>query len=139
MPEISDLLAQPAPERFDGAAAWANLRGDVRAEIGATALELAAAISLQERCSQDDLPEIYHRTCDASLVELARGLQALVAFALPDGAFEASDRRPRIPSLLGGVCRSCGCSQNDACDGGCGWAAEDLCTACVEGGGHNHD
>ncbi|MBE7198371.1 MAG: hypothetical protein INR70_11290 [Parafilimonas terrae] len=138
MPEISALLTQPAPERFDGADAWSKLPGDVRAEIGALALELAAAMSLQHRCSQDDLPEIYHRTCDAALVELTRDLEALAAVALPTGAFEASDgRMPRIPSLLGGVCRVCGCSQNDACGNGCGWAAEDLCTACVEGG-HDH-
>lgn len=32
------------------------------------------------------------------------------------------------------LCRICSCSENDACntiDGPCGWAAHDLCTACV--------
>jgi hypothetical protein len=29
-------------------------------------------------------------------------------------------------------CRVCGCSELDACEDGCGWAAEDLCTACIE-------
>lgn len=42
---------------------------------------------------------------------------------------EPADRHPRI-------CRGCGCSQNDACRNdehglGCGWAGDDLCTACV--------
>lgn len=32
------------------------------------------------------------------------------------------------------VCRSCGCSWNDACEEGCGWASaeQDWCTACAE-------
>jgi len=135
MPEISALLARPAPERFDGADAWSKLPPDVQAEIGAIALEMAAVSRLHDRCCQDGLPEIYHRTGDAAIVELWRDLQAVTSVALPEDAFEASDgRMPRIPARLGGVCRVCGCSQNDACDAGCGWAAEDLCTACVEGG-----
>ncbi|MCJ2086939.1 hypothetical protein MKK88_13205 [Methylobacterium sp. E-005] len=139
MPEISALLDRPAPERFDGAEAWSKLPADVQAEIGAIALEMAAVASLHDRLCQDDLPEIFHRTSDAATVELWRDLQAVTSDALPEDAFVASHgRMPRIPSLLGDVCRVCGCSQNDACDFGCGWAAEDLCTACVEGG-HDHD
>jgi hypothetical protein len=30
------------------------------------------------------------------------------------------------------VCRKCGCSPSDACDDGCAWVAEDLCSACPE-------
>lgn len=30
------------------------------------------------------------------------------------------------------VCRKCGCSQLDACDDGCTWIAEDLCSSCPE-------
>ena len=29
------------------------------------------------------------------------------------------------------VCRVCGCSQDDACPGGCIWATPDLCSRCV--------
>ena len=29
-------------------------------------------------------------------------------------------------------CRVCGCTQNNACPGGCYWVEEDLCSACVE-------
>lgn len=35
------------------------------------------------------------------------------------------------------ICRGCACTENDACDEGlqmCGWAAADLCTACVHRG-----
>ncbi|HTB10971.1 MAG TPA: hypothetical protein VK752_05345 [Bryobacteraceae bacterium] len=29
-------------------------------------------------------------------------------------------------------CRHCGCTDDEPCEGGCGWAAEDLCTSCVD-------
>lgn len=28
----------------------------------------------------------------------------------------------------------CGCSHHDPCDQGCGWAEDDLCTACADAG-----
>ena len=36
------------------------------------------------------------------------------------------------PMMLGlPVCRECGCTDITACDGGCYWVEEDLCSACV--------
>jgi hypothetical protein len=35
-------------------------------------------------------------------------------------------------SALDAVCRVCGCTEEEACEGGCAWAEPDLCTACVE-------
>jgi ParB/RepB/Spo0J family partition protein len=32
----------------------------------------------------------------------------------------------------GGVCRVCGCTQEKACKGGCGWASPGVCTKCVD-------
>lgn len=29
------------------------------------------------------------------------------------------------------VCQGCGCWEDSPCPGSCGWAAEDLCTACL--------
>lgn len=29
-------------------------------------------------------------------------------------------------------CRICGCTQDNACPGGCWWVEEDLCSACTE-------
>ncbi|MGH1574509.1 hypothetical protein ACRAWG_32530 [Methylobacterium sp. P31] len=42
----------------------------------------------------------------------------------------------KIPASIGPVCRRCGCSENDACEGGCGWVDNDqtLCTACAGDG-----
>lgn len=31
-------------------------------------------------------------------------------------------------------CRVCGCTEDRACEGGCHWVEDDLCSACVEGG-----
>lgn len=133
-------MATPAPERFVGAEAWVKLPSAVKDEIGAMVLELIAAHHLGLRVYQDDLSDTFERIANAADTELTRDLYAVVIDALPRDAFEASDgRTPRIPSLLGGVCRVCGCSQNDACAEGCGWAAEDLCTACVAPGKvHDH-
>lgn len=36
----------------------------------------------------------------------------------------------RVRSEL--VCRICGCTQNNACQGGCYWVEEDLCSSCVD-------
>lgn len=32
------------------------------------------------------------------------------------------------------TCRLCGCWEQEACEGGCGWAGDDICTACAPGG-----
>ena len=29
-------------------------------------------------------------------------------------------------------CTVCGCTQDDACDGGCSWAADELCSVCAD-------
>lgn len=37
----------------------------------------------------------------------------------------------RPPAALGDACRRCGCTNDQACEGGCWWAAPGLCSACV--------
>lgn len=40
--------------------------------------------------------------------------------------------RVLAPILLGlSVCRECGCTDISACDVGCFWVEEDLCSACT--------
>ena len=46
------------------------------------------------------------------------------------------DQVPGIPSLLGPICRECGCTDHDACwtplrGDGCSWVEPDLCSACA--------
>lgn len=37
----------------------------------------------------------------------------------------------RIDALDGPFCRSCGCTGQNACEGGCGWVEADLCSSCA--------
>lgn len=39
----------------------------------------------------------------------------------------------------GPACRICGCTENNACDGGCSWAEDNLCSACVGAAGYDGD
>lgn len=118
-------------ERFDGAAAWGELDPDQQADIGAAALELVAAWNLQERVFEDPLDARYAKLGEiADAVVIARMMEAFVD-AVGREALEAADGSPRVPDLLGPICRVCGCTERNACEGGCGWAEDDLCTACA--------
>ena len=58
--------------------------------------------------------------CGGDVLELAqRAFEFGVAFATNTG----NGRR---------TCRICGCWELAACDGGCWWVAEDLCSSCGE-------
>lgn len=43
---------------------------------------------------------------------------------------DCSSGCPKLDGLP--VCRVCGCSEEDACEGGCSWVEDDLCSACQE-------
>lgn len=117
--------------RFDGAAEWTKLTPETQAEIGVTALELLAAWWAQE-CASDpeDGSDLLLRAADAADFLLVNRLRELMVDAVPHKALNDADGEPLLPSLLGPVCRNCGCSQHDACWPSCGWAETDLCTAC---------
>jgi len=34
-------------------------------------------------------------------------------------------------AVEGGVCRGCGCTDEEACEGGCIWVEPDLCSRCA--------
>ncbi|ACL57486.1 hypothetical protein [Methylobacterium nodulans] len=137
---MADTQSAPAPvavdgpafPRFSGAEVWVQLTQEEKAQIGAVAIELVASWRLRQRVYEDQLSDIVGRAAEAAQVLLTRMLAMEVSEALPDGALEAEDGiTPRVPSLLGGICRDCGCTQEDACPGGCGWAGKDQCTACA--------
>ncbi len=119
-------------ERFDGAALWATLPEELKAAIGAAALEQIASEEMAGRAYEDDRP-IWDRVAGAA----ERVCRAVMMEAFVEGvsreALETANGQPAIPALLGMVCERCGCSQHDACDEGCGWARENLCTACAGG------
>lgn len=120
--------------RFDGAAAWATLSPDVQAAIGAIALELVVCWE-----GQDDFQDEGDRTrpFDAADPLLNDSLRNIVHGAIPD---VLSAEPVPVPSILGPVCRACGCSEEDACAPlpgghtfGCSWAEPDLCDRCLPG------
>ncbi len=119
-------------DRFDGAAHWANLDQADRDAIGAAALEWMAAENVQSRGYEEGGPLTQPRErIGMAAVEICRGIiQDAFVSAIPQEAIEAVDGAPRIPSLLGMVCQACRCSEQVACPGGCGWARDNLCTAC---------
>lgn len=76
---------------------------------------------------------------DAAVTALIAELQKLLTSRMPAFAHDASDLAETVPEnapvpipvRLGRVCRTCGCSEHDACAPACGWADEDLCTGCA--------
>lgn len=119
--------------RFDGVAAWSALSAEDQGAIGAAALELISFWFLTDE-SNDGLraadPRL-ERICERDDGEFMSVLFAAVVTSVPREAFEAADGLPRIPSSLGDICRGCGCTYDDPCGGGCGWAEPGLCTACA--------
>lgn len=117
--------------RFHGAEAWPLISRDAQAAIGAIALELVSAWWAQEQGAVPDMPDKYLRAGEAAEPSLLEALRETVTLALTTARLDGPDGYPRIPSILGEVCNVCGCSQHDACQGGCAWAGDHLCTACV--------
>ncbi|WP_265518933.1 hypothetical protein [Nitratireductor luteus] len=111
--------------RFDGVEAWASLTAEQRNEIGAIALEVV--VNWNGMDAYESAAET--RPFGAADSLLLDALHASVNEAIPDVI--AAEPLP-VPSILGQVCRRCGCSDEDACDDGCGWHVPDLCTACAQ-------
>lgn len=114
---------------INGAELWAGLDAETQARIGALAIELtwASAICV----SSNKATYVESRPFDAAYTLLINQIeQDLLGTILPD--VEGEPGTLPLPSLLGPVCRQCGCSQLDGCDEGCGWAEIDLCSACMD-------
>lgn len=121
--------------RFDGAAHWATLTPDEQRAVGAAALEWMAADALRQR-AYEDAPDngtafLWERVGMAAAEACRSAILDVFVEAVPRADLEAPAGQPRVPSLLGMVCEACGCSEDDACDQGCAWARDNLCTACV--------
>ena len=118
-------------EPYDGVAAWAALDAETQAQIGALALEWAAASAVSGLAGPDDPA---YRAAATAQSEARQALDGLFAQRCLEGGDAVIDGEHayRVPSLLGPVCTGCGCSQDDACEGGCAWATETICTACAD-------
>jgi hypothetical protein len=73
---------------------------------------------MQEELTLDELLDLEDELADAYVVP--EGMDA-----------EEAARRDRIANGEEAVCMACGCSDSRACEGGCVWATETLCSRCV--------
>ncbi len=121
-------------ERFDGAAAWREISPIIQDRIGAIALELVVAHLTTDRSFDAEvgawLDAAAGRAAEHASVDLGAKLDASVVAALPEKVVGPGVPLA-VPSLIGQVCRACGCSEDDACCGGCSWVAPDLCSKCA--------
>lgn len=118
--------------RFDGRQAWARLTELEKEEIGALALEYIVAwngMDANESTTMTPLLRAFERA-DCLLGDM---LHNKVAIALADAvpSLNTETEPVPLPSLLGPVCRVCGCTEYDPCEDVCGWAEPDLCTSCA--------
>lgn len=119
-------------EHFDARAAWLALPADVQERVGAAALDLAMGWEVGVAAYEGAADERMQRAALAGECVAADELSAAFEAFVPDDLKRAGDA-PRVPASVGLVCRSCGCSETDACAGGCEWVdgVDDLCTACL--------
>ena len=124
--------------RISGAEAWHELSRDERERIGSAAIELVAAwvgTDWAFDAPEEDMARAA-RPYERAESLLSDRLQQAVTDVIPE-LDSSTDEPPPIPAAIGPVCRSCGCSQEDACldpnDGPCSWAEPDLCTSCSSG------
>ncbi|BCM83810.1 hypothetical protein [Methylobacterium indicum] len=129
VPDPTRRRREIAPERLDVVALWRGLSDEEREAIGVLGLGLLVSGGMASRAeltapAATRAYTAHYHAC----------LDALGTLPTPESAMAAL-RGPawRIPADLGPVCLSCGCSEADACPGGCGWEDERQirCTVCA--------
>ena len=134
-PELLTLIPGRSPEtplrRFNGAAIWSQLSPEQQAAFGAAALELAIARYGVEVARGQREERLFLAAEEGVQVALDQRAEQHVFI---DGV--VSPRKvPGIPSLLGPICRQCGCTNHDAPGQDRGdsdsWAEPDLCRPCA--------
>ena len=125
-------IGQPAsPGRLGGAVIWDRLTPEQQAGLGACAIELAVARFGVEVARDQREEHLFLAAEEGVLTALDQRAEQHVFI---DGV--VSPRKvPGIPSLLGPICRQCGCTNHDAPGQDRGdsdsWAEPDLCRPCA--------
>ena len=117
-------------ERIDTKAFWAALPPEKQLEVGEAAVAFIAAGYVQFNVKQND--HLGVRVAEAAFTKLESEL--FDVFGKDGAAFMGARGRHKVPAGLGMICKACGCTEEDACPGGCGWEGENLCTACAGNG-----
>jgi hypothetical protein len=103
--------------RFDARAQWAAMSAEEQARFGALAL-----VSLVAGYAGGPGTRWDHAAAEA---------EAQLRELMPDPADYPAG--PDLAALGIRACRECGCTDRSACDEGCCWVLEDLCSACAPG------
>jgi hypothetical protein len=115
----------PTLVMFDPMVVWRDLLPEERDRIGAAALAYGAASNVVNYVDE----ATGH---DENALEVAA---MALEEAVEDAAFFQGDARTvYVPDLNGiGIaqCRSCRCTRDHACDGGCHWVSPGLCSTCA--------
>lgn len=130
VPEISE-------ERLDLTALWRGLSDAERETVGLIGLGLVVGGTIAAEA------EAFAPRAARAGPAFYRAVEDELAMTPPPDGVIAALRGPswRIPAGLGPVCLSCGCSDGDACPGGCGWtdARQIRCTACASRPSYDSD
>ena len=73
------------------------------------------------------------QSIDALQVAALQGSFARLGIYDVDVDDAEAERQVRIARGVEHACVGCGCSESRACDGGCVWATERLCSRCIGG------
>jgi hypothetical protein len=117
-------------ERFDVRAYWAGLTPEQQQALGeAFVLWYFARVAATERVGD--------QLSDAAKLRWAHASHtAMLLMGPPDPGQQRVCEGPDLAVLGIRACRVCGCTQESACEGGCYWVAEDLCSSCSGAPGH---
>lgn len=109
-------MSQISFDRFDGVAAWDLCTPAEQRALGAMFMELIAARHIQHGVDCEPT----ERAAAAAERLIISGIGEVLGEHYDDLRVDDQGRY-RLPSSLGLVCHSCGCSQQDPCEEGCGW------------------
>ena len=120
-------------DRFDAESVWVGLGATEQFAVGVAALNLLAAQHCEVFAQRDGSMFLspLERASEQAARQAARDLHIAFLQAMTPEQVHSASGQPRLPEALGLVCQCCGCSQDDACGAGCGWASTVLCTACA--------
>lgn len=108
--------------RLEIRAYWAALSPEEQRAFGEAAL---IAILAEQHIDIAALPELvatrWRHAGDTMWIRAHRRRPLLADY--PEG--------PDLAALGIRTCRVCGCTDESACDGGCSWIGDDLCSACA--------
>lgn len=117
--------AGPAFKSFDPATLWNSLDEEQRQALGVAAIaHIAGAIGTSEGYAP-------LRAFDAADIEGFGALVRILRDVAPE--WSANPVPPDLTALGVPQCRSCGCTDNVACDEGCCWVQPGLCSSCGNG------